>query len=83
MKAKLEMTGDLWLYCQEGGIAADAFCFHQLSKQQKDTQASFVTISLDDLVAEHFGAERIMPSGNRHIGMVRITIEQIDESDPY
>lgn len=83
MKAKLEMTGDLWLYCQEGGIAADAFCFHQLSKQQKTTQASFVTISLDDLVAAHFGAERIMPSGNRHIGIVRITIERTNESNSH
>ena len=67
------IEGDLWLACQEGGFAADAF----ILKDSDEPQDVMYGIDLDNAVAKHFGADRIMPMGNRHIGSVCITIERI------
>jgi len=68
MLSILKLKGDLWLYCQEGGFADDALVLKGEG-------------SLDDLIAEHFGIERQMPSGDRHVGWVRITIERLEEGE--
>ena len=62
-KDRFEIVGNLWLICQEGGFAAAAF--------EVDGR------DLDELVMKHFDASRIMPTGNSHIGQVRITIEPV------
>lgn len=94
-------TGNLWLLCQEGGFADDAWVFAEIKKRvlpdghaekhrlldrlyntdlddSDDCIGLDNVVDLDDTVAEFFGAERIMPSGNRHIGSVRITIERLE-----
>jgi len=79
------IEGDLWLYCQESGIANDAFVIRerelegfmeQLAAIAANTHAG--VLRLDDMVTEHFEAEREEPFFNKHIGQVRITIERID-----
>ena len=84
MTEPLVLRGDLWLRCQEGGFANDAFVFEVREPEDMiEILAGVITnlhlgdLELDDIVAEHFGAERISPSGNRHIGLVRITIERL------
>ena len=81
-----EIVGDLCLKCQEGGFADDAFVL--MNPQPYHPMTRLVEIvtnlhpnakGLDDLVAEHFDCEREMPSGDRHIGAVRITIERIEK----
>lgn len=87
MTAPLEIIGDLWLYCQEGGYADDAFVLKDLSKEPAFVEQLLNAVSnehigfnsFDDLVADHFGVKRDMPSGNRHIGLVKIKIERLDE----
>jgi hypothetical protein len=78
------IEGDLVLYCQEGGFADDAFV---LRKREPKGIEEFVNAvsnehigygGLDELVIDHFGLKREMPSGNTHVGWVRITIERID-----
>jgi len=66
------VEGDLWLVCQEGGFACDSFTLKDENEQLP------IGIELDDIVADYFGAGRILPSGDRHIGQVRITIERVD-----
>ena len=82
-----EIVGDLHLKCQEGGFADDAFILQDPNPRQ-DFMTQLVEAAtnvhpngrgLDDLVAEHFGCAREMPSGNRHVGHVRITIERVEE----
>ena len=82
-----EIVGDLHLECQEGGFASDAFVIQNPNPNQDFPTQLVETITnyhpngreLDDLVAEHFDCEREMPSGDRHVGMVRITIERIEK----
>ena len=79
------VEGDLWLYCQEGGFADDAFVLRDSEPDDLyERLANVVSNShigsrgLDDLVAEHFGTVRQKGVGNRHIGNVRITIERLE-----
>ena len=81
------IEGDLHLKCQEGGFASDAFVIQDPNPQQDLVTRLVETVTnqhpngkdLDDLVAEHFGCERETPSGDRQVGMVRITIEKIEK----
>jgi hypothetical protein len=82
------IEGDLWLNCQEGGLADDAFVIREREPDgfveklaSTVTNLHIGTIGLDDAVAEHFGAERIAHYGDRHIGHVRITIERISKDE--
>ena len=81
----LVIEGDLWLRCQEGGFADDAFVFAVVEDPSTLAQLARVLTNihigddgLDDIVAEHFGAQREKPIGDRHIGNVRITIEKVE-----
>lgn len=89
MTKPFEIVGDLHLECQEGGFASDAFVIRDPNPRQ-DLVTQLVEIvtnlhpngrEVDDLVAEHFGCERERPSGDRHIGMVRIIIEKLPENE--
>ena len=82
----LILSGDLWLRCQEGGFASDAFVFKEREPEDMVeilvgvlTNLHLGELELDDAVAEHFGAKRIRPPGDRHIGLVRITIKRLRE----
>lgn len=84
MADKFKVEGDLWLYCQEGGFADDAFVLKerdlssftdQLAKAVTNIHAD--SSSLDDMVAAHFKVDRRL-GGDRHIGRVRIMIERLD-----
>jgi len=82
-----EIEGDLHLECQEGSFASDAFILQDEVPEQNfviqlvsaATNMHPFGRELDDLVAEHFGCDQEKRSGNRHIGMVRITIEKIEK----
>lgn len=68
------VVGKLWLRAQEGGNAGDDWGICQDRKR-----GCLSDLHLDNMVAKHFKAERIRPSGDRYIGKVRITIESLEE----
>ena len=77
MVKPLVLEGDLWLRCQEGGYADDAFVFVVVEDPSTIAQLARVLTNLhigddrlDDIVAGHFGAKREKPIGDRHIAPV-------------
>lgn len=85
-KQPFVIEGDLWLRCQEGGFASDAWVLKQRELEGFTEQLGVAItnihlgdVELDDLVVDHFGAVRQEGLGDRHIGQVRITIERLKE----
>lgn len=80
------IEGDLWLKCQEGGYASDAWVLQNEGVEGltfiewlrvATSNSHLRDVELDNKLAEHFGAEREGPPGNRHIGRVRLTVERL------
>jgi len=64
-----EIKGDLWLFCQEGGFAFDGW--------ELRGGDDMPDVDLADVLAQHFGVERMQYSGDRHIGLVKIIVERL------
>ena len=79
---RFERQGYLWLICQEGGFAEDAFGITEEVGAPSGNVAAYGDVDMDSLayeVANFFGAVRQLPSGYTYIGRVRITIERLED----